>query len=70
LPFSGQIRSSVKFHRAKVDVLLHLEAQAEQDAFLQNAGFDIRMADGAEEDRRELAEFAHRAVRQDFPVRR
>src|SRR5207245_1015571 len=56
----------VKFHRAKVDVLLELEAESQEDALLQNARFHVRMADGAKENRRELPQFLDDTVRQRF----
>ena len=46
--------------------MLQLETQAQQNALFENAGLDLRMADGAEEDRLELAQFVHRAVGQHF----
>ena len=46
--------------------MLQLEAQAQQDALLENARLDLRMAHRAEIDRLELAQFLHRAVRQDL----
>ena len=64
LSLSGQSCSAVKFHRAEIDVLFQLETQAEQDAFFQNARLDLRMADGAQENRLELAQFVHGAVGQ------
>ena len=60
------IQRAIKFHGAKIDVLLQLETQTEQDAFFQNARLDLRMADRAEKNRLELAEFVHRVVGQHF----
>ena len=54
----------VELDRAQVDVLLQLEAGAQQDALFQDAGLDVGMADGAQQDGRELAQFRHDAVRQ------
>ena len=54
----------VQLYRAQIDVLLQLEAGAQQDALLENAGLDIGMADGAEQDGRELPQFRQHAVRQ------
>src|SRR6266705_3252963 len=64
--FQRTILRAIQFHRTEIDVLLQLETQAEQNAFLQNARLDLRMAHGAEEDRLELAQFGDRAVRQHF----
>ncbi len=52
----------VELDRAQIDVLLQLEAQPEQDALFQNARFDLGMADGAQENRRKLAQLRHDAV--------
>src|SRR6185503_16084654 len=38
----------VELYRAKVDVLLELEAEPQEDALLQNARFHVRVANGAE----------------------
>ncbi len=54
----------VEFDRAQVDVLLQLEAGAEQDALFQDARLHVGMADGAEQDGRELPQFRQHAVRQ------
>ena len=58
------IGGAIKFHRTQIDVLLQLETEAQQDAFFEDAGLDLRMADGAEENRLELAQFVHRVVGQ------
>ena len=41
----------VELHRAVVDVVIELEAQGQQDATLEHAGRDARIADRAEQDR-------------------
>ena len=50
--------------RAKVDVLLQLEAQPQQDALLEDARLDVGMPDRAEQDGRELPQVIRRAVGQ------
>src|SRR5690606_33119806 len=45
----GALDAGVELHGAQVDVLVKLEAKAEQDAFLEDAGSDARVADGAEQ---------------------
>ena len=66
LIFNGAVAVVVEFDWAQVDVLLHFEAEAEQDAFFQNSGFHIRMADGAEQHNRELFQVTDGAVGQHF----
>ena len=60
------ILRAIKFHRTQVDVLFQFKTQPQQNALLQNARFNLRMADGAEENRLEFAQFVHRAVGQHF----
>ena len=60
------ILGAIKFHGAEVDVLLQFETQAQQNPLFENPGLDLRMADGAEKNRLELAQLRHRAVRQRF----
>ena len=50
--------------RAKVDVLLELEAQAQQDALLEDARLDVGMPDRPEQDGRELPQVIRRTVGQ------
>ena len=54
----------VKPDRAQVDILLQLEAGAEQDALFEDARLHVGMADGAEEDGRELPQLRQHAVGQ------
>ena len=54
----------VELDRAQVDVLLQLEAGAQQDALFEDARLHVGMADGAEQDGRELPQFRQHAVRQ------
>src|SRR6185503_19152186 len=58
------ILRSEEFHGAKVDVLLELKTEAEQDSFFENARLDLGMAHGAQKDRLELPQFVDGAVRQ------
>ena len=58
------IGGAVQLHRAQIDVLFQLETEAEQDAFFKDARLDLGMAHRAEENRLELAQFVHRAIRQ------
>ena len=44
--------------------MLELEPGAEENALFQNARFDVRMADGAEQNGGELPQFVQHAVRQ------
>ena len=62
------VGGAVKFHGAQIDVLFQLETEAEQDALFEYARLDLRMADGAEEYRLELAQLVHRAVGSTSPV--
>ena len=55
-----------QFHGAKVDVLVEAEAEVEQQLALEDAGGDFGVADGAEEDRVELAELVEVVGRQRF----
>jgi len=47
--FKRAIRGAIQSHRPEIDVLLEFEPEAEQNALFQDAGFHLRMADGAEE---------------------
>ena len=57
LSFSGRVHARIELHRPEVDVLVECEADVEQDALLQDARADLRVADGAQEDRLELPQF-------------
>ena len=54
----------VELDRAQVDILLQLEAGAQQDALLQDARLHVGVADGAEQDGRELPQLRQHAVGQ------
>src|SRR2546422_894596 len=56
----------VELHGPKVDVLLQFEARAQQDAFFQDARLYLRMANGAEQNGRELPEFPQDAIGKNF----
>ena len=60
------VNGAIKFHGAEVDVLLQLETEAQQNAFFQDARLDLRMADCAQKNHLEPAEFVHGAVGQHF----
>ena len=53
-----------QFHRAEIDVLFQFEPQPQQEAFFQNAGLHLRVADGAEENGLVAAELLDGAVGQ------
>ena len=65
---SGQRRldAGEQFHRAKIDVLIEFEPQFEKQALLENTGGDLRVADGAEEDRVLAAEQVEAALGNDL----
>src|SRR5262249_26484177 len=52
--------------RPEVDVLLKIEPEAEQDAFLQHAGGHPRMADGTQEDGVHVPQLTDRALGHDL----
>jgi len=54
----------VELHRAQVDVLLQLEAQAQQQALLEHARSHVGVADRAEQDGVEAPQLLDRSVRQ------
>jgi predicted Fe-Mo cluster-binding NifX family protein len=56
----------IQLHWPQVDVLIKGEAGLEQDAHFQDAGLDVRVADGAQENGIELLEFLDRTVGQDL----
>jgi hypothetical protein len=56
----------IQLHRPQVDVLIEGEARLEQNAYFQNAGLDVGMADGAQENGIELLELLQCTVRQDL----
>ena len=51
-----------ELHGAEVDVLVEAEAEVEEELALEDAGGDIGVADGAEEDGVELAELVEAVV--------
>ena len=53
---SGDLDAGEELYGAEVDVLVEAEAEVEQQLALEDAGGDVGMADGAEEDGVELAE--------------
>ena len=59
-----RLDTRVQLDRAEVDVLIQLESQFQQQAFLQDARRDIGMPDGAQVDRVELLQFVDGACRQ------
>ena len=59
------VDAGVELHRAQVDVLVELEAQAQEQALLEDAGLHVRVADGAEVDGVEAAQLLEHRVRQD-----
>ena len=62
----GAIFGAVEFDRAQIDVLVQREAGFQQDADFQDAGFDIRVADGAQIEGGVLAEFVQRGIGERF----
>ena len=66
LVFERGFHVGIQLHRPQVDVLIKREARLEQDAHFQNAGLDVRVADGAQEDGVELLEFLQRTVGKDL----
>ena len=66
MSFSGVSTPGIKDHRSEVDVLIQLEAQFEQQSLFQNAGLDLRMADGSQIDGIRLSKLPEYGTRQDF----
>ena len=66
LPASGVSTPGKSFTGPQVDVLIELEPQLQQQAFLQNARLHVGMADGAQEDGVELAQLVDAAGGQRF----
>ena len=66
--FAGQRRfhAGIQFYRAKVDVLIELESQFQEQTFFQNARGNVGMADRAEEDGRKGFQFLEHGRGQDF----
>ena len=60
------VDARVELDGAQVDVLVELEAQAEQQVLLENAGRDVRVADGAEVDGVEAAQLLKDGVGEDI----
>ncbi len=60
--FEGRLDAGKKFHRAEVDVLVEAEAEVEEELAFEDAGGDIGVADGAEEDGVELAKLVEAVV--------
>ena len=63
-PAIGLVDARVEPHRTQVDVVVELEAQPQQQAALEDARRDARVADGAEQDRVVAAELLEHGVRQ------
>ena len=59
-----------QLHRAQIDVLIELEPQLQQQAFFEDAGRHVGMADRAEEHGVELSQFVGAALGSVSPVRR
>ena len=62
LVLEGRLDAGEKLHGAEVDVLVEAEAEVEQQLALEDAGGDLGVADGAEEDGVELAELVEAVV--------
>src|SRR5262249_27034122 len=60
--FGWGLEAGEQLHRAEVDVLVEAEAEVEEELALEDAGGDIGVADGAEEDGVELAELVEAVV--------
>src|SRR5207244_13290329 len=56
----------IEFYGTQVDVLLHFEAQAQEDSLFEDAGLYVGMPNGSEQNSRKLSEFADDAVGQGF----
>src|SRR5439155_15605858 len=59
------VDARIELDGAQVDVLVELEAQAEEDALLEDARFDVGVADGAEIDGIEAAQLLEDGVWKD-----
>ena len=66
LSLSGVSTPGNSFTGPQVDVLVEAEAEVEQQLALEDAGGDVGMADGAEQDRVELAELVEAVGGQRF----
>ena len=64
------VNAGIELDRAQVDVLVQLEADAEQHALLEDAGLDVGVADGAQEDGVELPQLLQPLSGSTSPVRR
>src|SRR5262249_54666976 len=60
--FQRRLDAGEELHGAEVDVLVEAEAKIKEELALEDAGGDIGVADGAEEDRVELAELLEAVV--------
>ena len=65
---AGQRRfhAGEQFHRPEVDVLIEAEPQFQEQALFEDAGGDLRMAHGAQQNGREGAKLVERLGRHDF----
>ncbi len=69
LALEGALDAGVELHGAQVDVLVELEAKAQQDALLEDAGGHARVADGAKENGIVLLQLFGRGGREHFAGR-
>ena len=60
------IHAGIKLDGPKVDVLIQFEAQPQQQALLEDSGLDVRMADRAQEDGVQAAEFLQGRIGQNL----
>ena len=67
-PLAGQRRldAGEQLHRPQVDVLVEAEPQLQQQALFEDAGRHVGMADRAEQDRGEGAQFVEHGRGQNF----
>ena len=70
LAFDRALDTRIKLDRSQVDVLVEVEPEAEQDSLFENAGGDVGVADGAEQDGVAAAQPLDLGVGQDLSVRR
>ena len=58
-PLAGQrsLDTGEQLHRAEIDVLIELKSQLQQQAFFQDAGLNVGVADGAQKDGVEGSQF-------------
>ena len=67
LPLDRALDTCIKLDGPQVDVLVEVEPEAEQDSLFEDAGGDVGMADGAEQDGVAAAQPLDLGVGQDLP---